>query len=106
MEDQTLVKENVLAIEFLSCCPCDGADGVRRFVLSLSGVEFLILKLHWEGRLLTDGFSLDEEGLGGKPALVEFGVTEEKLTLAEFIWEFSAFLAGISKEGRLGRLER
>ncbi|KAL0908902.1 hypothetical protein M5K25_023414 [Dendrobium thyrsiflorum] len=107
IDDKTLVKENALAIELLSCCPCDGVDDVSKFVLSPSGVEFLVLKLHWGRIFLTVGFTLDDEGLGGRPGFVEGGVAEEgKFILAELICEFSRDLAGICREGRLGRLER
>lgn len=108
MAERTLVRENALDVEGLSCCPSeDGVPGMRRIVLSLSGFEFFALKLRCGSRFLIDDFVLEEVGLGGSPALVEPGVSaaEGIFIRVEVGNGVSKDLAGICKEGRFGRLD-
>lgn len=103
-EEKTLVKENCLDVDGLSCFPSeDGVPGIRRTVLSPSGAELLVFRLRCGKKLLMDDFVLVELGLGGKPALTEPGL-HKVYDLADGN-EFSKVLSGICKEVRFGRRE-
>jgi len=109
-EEKTLLRENCLDIAGLSCCPSeDGVPGMRRIVLSPSGIDgFFVFKLLCGSRFLVDDFVLVEVGLGGKPAgpaLVVLGLGEDIFIFVELSGNaFSKDLAGICKEERFGRL--
>lgn len=102
-EDKTLMKENCLDVEGLSCCPEEGVPGIRRTVLSPSEVKPFVLRLLCEKTLLIDDFVLVEFGLGGRPALAEPGL-DKACVLAEGIG-LSKVLTGICKDARFGRRE-
>jgi hypothetical protein len=99
-ELMTFLKENDLAAFGLSCSPSDDVPGFRRITRSPSGAELLALKLWWGTMFLIDDFVLVKLRLGGRPALVELGLTG-MLILVEVGTLLSNVLAGICKE-RLG----